>query len=427
MDMEGTFATPMTELVTGKAFPNVVVTGIAATTALAPDAEETWKLLLDGQSGIRTLTDPFVEKFDLPVRIGGHLVEDFDSQLTRIELRRTGYLQRMSTVLGRRVWENAGSPEVDTNRLAVSIGTGLGSSEEMVFSYDDMRERGMKAVSPLGVQKYMPNGAAAAVGLERQAKAGVMTPVSACASGNEGIARAWQQIVLGEADIAICGGVETQIEAVPIAAFAAMRIVMSTNNDNPAGACRPFDRDRDGFVFGEAGALMVIETEEHAKARGANILARIMGASVTSDGFHMVAPDPNGERAAHAMTRAIQLAGITPAEIDHVNAHATGTQVGDLAESKAINKALGSNHPAVYAPKSALGHSVGAVGALESILTVLALREQVIPPTLNLENLDPEIDLDVVAGKPRPGNYRFAINNSFGFGGHNVAITFGRY
>lgn len=425
--MEGTFATPMTELVTGKAFPNVVVTGIAATTALAPDAEETWKLLLDGQSGIRTLTDPFVEQFDLPVRIGGHLVEDFDSQLTRVELRRTGYLQRMSTVLGRRVWENAGSPEVDTNRLAVSIGTGLGSSEEMVFSYDDMRERGMKAVSPLGVQKYMPNGAAAAVGLERQAKAGVMTPVSACASGNEGIARAWQQIVLGEADIAICGGVETQIEAVPIAAFAAMRIVMSTKNDDPAGACRPFDRDRDGFVFGEAGALMVIETEEHAKARGANILARIMGASVTSDGFHMVAPDPNGERAAHAMTRAIQLAGITPAEIDHINAHATGTQVGDLAESKAINKALGSNHPAVYAPKSALGHSVGAVGALESILTVLALREQVIPPTLNLENLDPEIDLDVVAGKPRPGNYRFAINNSFGFGGHNVAITFGRY
>ncbi|HUE35147.1 MAG TPA: 3-oxoacyl-ACP synthase KasB [Mycobacterium sp.] len=417
----------MTELVTGKAFPNVVVTGIAMTTALAPDVETTWKLLLDSQSGIRTLDDPFVAEFNLPVRIGGHLVEEFDSQMTRIELRRTGYLQRMSTILGRRVWENAGSPEVDTNRLAVSIGTGLGSSEEMVFSYDDMRARGMKAVSPLGVQKYMPNGAAAAVGLERHAKAGVMTPVSACASGCEGIARAWQQIVLGEADIAICGGVETRIEAVPIAAFAAMRIVMSTNNDNPAGACRPFDRDRDGFVFGEAGALMVIETEEHAKARGANILARIMGASVTSDGFHMVAPDPNGERAGHAMTRAIQLAGLVPNDIDHVNAHATGTQVGDLAESKAINNALGSNKPAVYAPKSALGHSVGAVGAVESILTVLALRDQLIPPTLNLENLDPEIDLDVVAGKPRPGDYRYAINNSFGFGGHNVAIAFGRY
>jgi beta-ketoacyl ACP synthase len=417
----------MTELVTGKAFPNVVVTGIAMTTALAPDVETTWKLLLDSQSGIRILDDPFVEEFNLPVRIGGHLVEEFDSQMTRIELRRTGYLQRMSTVLGRRVWENAGSPEVDTNRLTVSIGTGLGSSEEMVFSYDDMRARGMKAVSPLGVQKYMPNGAAAAVGLERHAKAGVMTPVSACASGCEGIARAWQQIVLGEADIAICGGVETRIEAVPIAAFAAMRIVMSTNNDNPAGACRPFDRDRDGFVFGEAGALMVIETEEHAKARDANILARIMGASVTSDGFHMVAPDPNGERAGHAMTRAIQLAGLVPEDIDHVNAHATGTQVGDLAESKAINNALGSNKPAVYAPKSALGHSVGAVGAVESILTVLALRDQLIPPTLNLENLDPEIDLDVVAGKPRHGDYRYAVNNSFGFGGHNVAIAFGRY
>ena len=417
----------MTELVTGKAFPNVVVTGIAMTTALATDAENTWKLLLDSQSGIRTLDDAFVEEYDLPVRIGGHLLEEFDAQLTRIELRRTGYLQRMSTILGRRVWENAGSPEVDTDRLMVSIGTGLGSAEELVFGYHDMHVRGYRAISPLTVQKYMPNGAAAAVGLERHAKAGVMTSISACASGAEGIARAWQQIALGEADIAICGGVETKIEAVPIAGFANMRIVLSTNNDDPAGACRPFDKDRDGFVFGEAGALMVIETEEHAKARGANILARIMGASITSDGFHMVAPDPNGERAGHAITRAVQLAGLTPGDIDHINAHATGTQVGDVAEGKAINNALGSHTPAVYAPKSALGHSVGAVGAVESILTVLALRDQVVPPTLNLVNLDPEINLDVVAGKPRPGNYEYAINNSFGFGGHNVAIAFGRY
>jgi beta-ketoacyl ACP synthase len=407
----------------------VVVTGIAMTTALASDAETTWKLLLDGQSGIRTLDDPWVEEFDLPVRIGGHLVEEFDSQLTRIENRRMGYLQKMATVLDRRLWENAGSPEVDTNRLMVSIGTGMGSSEELIFGYDDMRARGMKAVHPLAVQMYMPNGAAAAVGLQRQAKAGVMTQVSACASGSEGIARAWQQIALGEADIAICGGVETRIEAVPIAAFASMRIVMSTTNDDPPGACRPFDKDRNGFVFGEGGALMVIETEEHATARGANILARLMGASVTSDGFHMVAPDPNGERAGHAMTRAIQLAGLTPGDIDHVNAHATGTSVGDLAEGKAINNALGPHggNAAVYAPKSALGHSVGAVGAVESILTVLALRDQVVPPTLNLVNLDPEIDLDVVAGKPRPGDYRYAINNSFGFGGHNVALVFGRY
>jgi beta-ketoacyl ACP synthase len=417
----------MTELVTGKSLPNVVVTGVAMTTAVAPDAENTWKLLLDGQSGIRTLDDPFIEEFDLPVRIGGHLVEDFDSHLTRIELRRLSYLQKMSTVLGRRVWENAGSPEVDTNRLMVCIGTGMGSTEELIWGYDALRERGTKAFNPLGVQKYMPNGAAAAVGLERHAKAGVCAPVSACASGAEGIAQAWRHIVFGEADMAICGGVETKIEAVPIAAFAAMRIVLSTTNDDPAGACRPFDRDRNGFVFGEAGALMVIETEEHAKARGANILARVMGASITSDGFHMVAPDPDGERAGHAISRAIQLAGLTPSDVDHVNAHATGTQVGDVAEGKAINNALGTNKPAVYAPKSALGHSVGAVGAVESILTVLALRDQVVPPTLNLENLDPEIDLDVVAGKPRPGNYQYAVNNSFGFGGHNVAIAFGRY
>ena len=417
----------MTELVTGKALPNVVVTGIAMTTALATDAENTWKLLLDNQSGIRTLDDSFIEHYDLPVRIGGHLLEDFDQVLTRAERHRMGWLPRMATILGRRVWDNAGSPEVDPNRLLVSVGTGLGSAEELVFGYQDMHVRGYKAISPLTVQKYMPNGAAAAVGLERHAKAGVMTPISACASGAEGIARAWQQIALGEADIAICGGVETKIEAVPIAGFSNMRIVMSTNNDDPAGACRPFDKDRDGFVFGEAGALMVIETEEHAKARGANILARIMGASITSDGFHMVAPDPNGERAGHAISRAIQLAGLVPSDIDHVNAHATGTQVGDVAEGKAINNALGSNRPAVYAPKSALGHSVGAVGAVESILTVLALRDQVIPPTLNLVNLDPEIDLDVVAGKPRPGDYQYAVNNSFGFGGHNVAIAFGRY
>jgi beta-ketoacyl ACP synthase len=419
--------TSSSQLATGKGFPNVVVTGIAMTTAVASDAETTWKSLLDGQSGIRKLEDPFVEEFDLPVRIGGHLLEEFDSQLNRIENRRMGYLQKMATVLSRRLWENAGAPEVDTNRLMVSIGTGLGSSEQLIFAYDGMRARGMKAVSPLAVQMYMPNGASAAVGLERHAKAGVITPVSACASGSEGIARAWQQIVLGEADIAICGGVETKIEAVPIAGFAQMRIVMSTNNDDPAGACRPFDKDRDGFVFGEAGALMVVETEEHAKARGANILARLMGASITSDGFHMVAPDPNGERAGYAMTRAIQLADLTPADIDHVNAHATGTSVGDLAEGKAINNALRGHKPAVYAPKSALGHSVGAVGAVESILTVLALRDQVVPPTLNLVNLDPEIDLDVVAGQPRPGDYKYAVNNSFGFGGHNVALAFGRY
>jgi beta-ketoacyl ACP synthase len=412
---------------TGSGLPDVVVTAMAMTTSVATSAEGTWAALLDGQSGIRELDDPFVTEYDLPVRIGGHLLEEFDGELTKVENRRMSYPQKMATVLGRRLWEQAGSPEIDTSRLLVSIGTGLGGAEALVFAYDGMREQGLRAVSPLSVQMYMPNGPSAVVGLDRGAKAGVVTPVSACASGSEGIAQAWRNIVLGEADIAICGGVEQRIEAVPIAGFAQMRIVMSTNNDDPAGACRPFDRDRDGFVFGEGGALMVIETEEHAKARGATILARLMGASITSDGFHMVAPDPDGERAGYAMTRAIQLAGLEPTDIDHVNAHATGTSVGDVAEGRAINKAMGGHRPAVYAPKSALGHSVGAVGAVESILTVQALRTGVIPPTLNLKNLDPEIDLDVVAGGPRPGNYEYAINNSFGFGGHNVALAFGKY
>jgi beta-ketoacyl ACP synthase len=416
----------MAGLSTGDGFPDVVVTGIALTTSVATDAEGTWRALLDGRSGIRTLEDSFVEEFEMPVRIGGHLLEDFDGQLTRVELRRLGYLQKMSTVLGRRVWENAGSPDVDTTRLAVSIGTGLGAGEALIFGYEEMRGRGMRAVSPLTVQIYMPNGPAAVVGLERHAKAGVITPVSSCASGSEGIAQAWRQIVLGEADVAICGGVEQRIEAVPIAAYAQMGTVLSTNNDDPAGACRPFDKERDGLVFGEAGALMVIETEEHAKARGAAILARLMGAGITSDGYDVVAPDPNGERAGYAMTRAIQLAGLTPGDIDHVNAHATGTAVGDLAEARAINQAVG-NAPVVYAPKSALGHSLGASGAAESILTVLALRDGVVPPTLNLKNLDPEIDLDVVAGGPRAGNYEYAICNSFGFGGQNVSLSFGKY
>ncbi len=417
----------MAALTTGSGLPNVVVTGLSMTTALATDAESTWKKLLDGQSGIRTLEDPFVEEYDLPVRIGGHLLEDFEAELNKVERRRMSYLQKMATVVGRRAWENAGSPDVDTRRLMVSIGTGMGSVEEVLFAYDAMRSRGLRAVSPLVVQMFMPNGPAAVVGLELKAKAGVCTPIAACASGSEAIANAWRNIVYGEADMAICGGVETKIEAVPIAGFAQMRIVLSTTNDDPAGACRPFDRDRNGFVFGEGGALMVIETEEHAKARGANILARVMGASVTSDGYHMVAPDPNGEQAGHAITRAVQLAGLQPSDIDHVNAHATGTSVGDVAEGKAINNAMGSHRPAVYAPKSALGHSVGAVGAVESILTVLALRDGVIPPTLNLHNLDPEIDLDVVSGEPRQGDYRYAVNNSFGFGGHNVSIVFGKY
>lgn len=416
----------MAPLRTGDGFPDVVVTAVASTTPVASDAEDTWKLLLEGRSGIRELDKPFVAEFDSPVRIGGQLVETFDEQLDRVERRRTSYMQKMSTVLSRRLWSTAGSPEVDTRRLVVSIGLALGSTEEIPIQHDAWREKGLRAVSPLTVQMHMPNGPAAAVGLDRQAKAGIISPLMADASGAAAIAEAWRHIVVGEADIAICGAVETHIEAVPIAAFMQLGM-LSTNNDDPPGACRPFDKDRDGMVFGEGGALMIIETEQHAKARGARILARLMGAAITSDAFDIVKPDPNGERAGDAITRAIHLAGLTPADIDHINAHATGTDFGDLAEARAIRNALGDHMPVVYAPKAALGHSMGAAGAVEAVLTVQALRDGVVPPTLNLKDLDPEIDLDVVADQPRRDHYRFAISESFGLGGHNVALAFGAY
>jgi beta-ketoacyl ACP synthase len=414
----------MAALRTGDGFPDVVVTAVASTTSLTPDVEDTWKQLLDGRSGIRTLNKGFVEEFGSPVHIGGELQEDLDERLSRVELRRLSYMQKMSMVLARRLWENAGTPDIDTRRLSISGGLALASTEALVFLYDDFLVRGTRAATPISVQMHMPNAAAAAVGLDREAKAGIITPLMGDASGAAAVAQAWQHIVLGEADIAICGGVETRIEAVPVAAFARLGM-MSTNNDDPAGACRPFDRDRDGMVFGEGGAVMLVETEQHARARGAKILARLMGASMTSDSYDVVKPEPGGERAGDAIARAIELAGLQPTDIDLVNAHATGTTFGDLAEANAIHHALGGHTPAVYAPKAALGHSLGAAGALEAVLTVQALRDGIVPPTLNLKDLDPEIDLDVVAGSPRRGDYRYAVSNSFAFGGHNVALVFG--
>lgn len=407
-------------------FTDVVVTAIASTTCLAPDAEDTWALLLEGRSGIRSLGKPFAEEFDFPVRIAGELTESFDDDVSRIERRRLSYMGQMSVVLGRRLWESAGSPDIDTRRLMVSIGLALGTTEEMILQYDTWKEKGLRAVPPTAIQKYMPNSPAAAVGLQRQAKAGVSSPVMADASGAAAIGHAWRRLIFGDAEAAICGGVENCIEAVPIAAFTQLGM-MSTFNDDPAAACRPFDRDRDGMVFSEAGALMLIETEQHAKARGAPILARLMGCGITSDCYDPIRPDPTGERAGDAIARAVELAGLTPADIDHVNAHATGTGCGDAAEARAIHRALGDDVPAVYAPKAALGHSLGSAGAVEAVLTVQALRDGVIPPTLNLKNRDPEIDLDVVIDQPRRGNYQYAITNSFGFGGNNVALAFGAY
>ncbi|MFF0492704.1 KasA/KasB family beta-ketoacyl-ACP synthase [Nocardia sp. NPDC004068] len=406
-------------------YPDVVVTSLAATTSIAGDVDSTWKGLLNGESGIDVLEDAFVEQFELPVRIGGHLKVKPDTNLTREETRRLSYVEQMALVLGREVWRNAGNPEVDTERLGVSIGTGLGGAEIYIDATNKMQNGGYKHVPPLAVPMIMPNGSAAVVGLELGAKAGIATPVSACSSGSEAIANAWKMIVMGDADMVVTGGVEGSIQALPIAAFSMMR-AMSTRNDDPKRASRPFDLDRDGFVFGEAGAMMVIETEEHARARGATIHARLLGAGVTSDGFHLVAPDPEGKGAARAITRAIETAGIAKTDVAHVNAHATATPIGDTSEALAIAGAIGS-HASVYAPKSALGHSIGAVGALESVLTVLSIRDAIVPPTLNLDNQDPTVELDIVKGQARPGRIDYAVNNSFGFGGHNVSLTFGRY
>jgi beta-ketoacyl ACP synthase len=407
--------------------PDVVITGVALTSALSTDAEETWTALLDGRSGIRKLTDPFVEELDLPARIGGQLHEDFDGELSRVELRRLSYLQKMALVLSRRVWLNAGSPDMDPTRLAVSVGTGFGNGEEVILAYVAMRERGLKAVSPLAVQMFMPNGPAAAIGLDLAARGGVSAPMLGDASGAAAIAQAWQQIVFGDADVVICGGVEFPIQGVPVAAYSQIDGIMSTDNDDPVGACRPFDKNRNGMVFGEGGALLVMETEAHAKARGAKILARVLGGSITSDGYDIMASDPDAEQETHAVTRALELAGLAPSDVDHVNAHAAGTRDGDLVEAAALEKAFGSHRPAVYAPKAALGNTFGSAGAVEAVLTVQALRDGVVPPTLNLTELDERIDLDVVTGEARKADYRYALSDTFAFGGHNVVLAFGKY
>ncbi len=414
----------MTGPVNTAALHPVVVTGMAVTTSVGTDLEQTWQGLLDGRSGIATLTDDWVTELELPVTFGGRLLADPAERLKKVEARRLDYVQQLAVTLGRDAWAQAGAPEVEKERIGVSIGTGLGGMDTLFATVDALEAGGPRKVSPIAVPMVMPNGPAAAVGLEVGARAGVHAPTSACASGSEAVAQGWRMIAMDEADVMVVGGVENKISALPIASFSMMR-AMSTRNDDPQAASRPFDTGRDGFVMGEASAVLVLEREDHAKARGATIYARVLGAGTTSDGFHIVAPDPEGRGAARSITKALRYGGIDPADVGHVNAHATATGVGDLAESLAINSSIG-DHASVYAPKGALGHSIGAAGALESVLTVMSIHQEVVPPTLNLEEQDPEIDLDVVAGAPRTGRIDVAVNNSFGFGGHNVSIAFGR-
>lgn len=407
-------------------YRSVVVTAAEASTSLGTSLDETWEALLAGRSGVRPLGEDRVIP-ELACHIGGVLNEDPADNLKRVEARRLDFAEQLALVVSRRLWEQAGSPDVDLERLGVVIGTGAGGAASTVATDTVLREKGPRKVSPHAVAMMMANGPAAIVGVDFKAKAGVHSPISACASGNEAIADAWRMIAMDDADIVICGGVEGRIGNVAIASFTQLR-AMSTSNDKPEEASRPFAKDRNGFVFGEAGAMLLLESEEHAKARGATILARVLGAGLTSDGYHIVAPEPHGEGAARAITKSLRSAGLNPTDVDHINAHATSTSVGDLAESRAILSSLG-DHVSVYAPKSALGHSIGAVGALEAAITIKTLQNQIVPATLNLsnDNLDPEIGIDVVYGKPRKQNINIAINDSFGFGGHNVAVVFGKY
>jgi len=403
--------------------PDVVVTGIGATTPLAGTAPETWQAMLEGRIGVTALTEPWAEKYDLPVRIYAPLAVEPTDVLPRVEARRLDRCQQVALVAAREAWADAGAPEMDPERLGVIVGTGIGGALTLLGQDDILESEGIRKVAVMTVPMLMPNGPAAAVGLWAKARGGVHAPVSACASGAEGIAWAYKMIKDGEIDVAIAGGAEACIHPLPIAGFAQMR-AMSTRNHDPRGASRPFDVERDGFVLGEGAGIMVLEREDHARARGAKIYGRLAGIGMSNDAYHITAPEPEGEGSARAIAKALQSAELTKADIGHVNAHATSTQVGDLAESNTILRSVG-DHPVVTATKSMTGHMLGAAGAVEGIATLLAIKEGVVPGTRNLNKLDPEILVDVAADNRRV-ELTAALNDSFGFGGHNVALVFDR-
>lgn len=404
----------------------VVVTGLGATTPLGGDVDSTWKALLAGQSGVRLLTEDWREL--LPVHFAARVATEPADQMERVEMRRLDRSEQFALVASREAWKDAGSPDdIDKERLGVVIASGIGGVITLLDQFDNLKEKGARGVSPHTVPMLMPNGPAANVGLELQAKAGVHTPVSACASGAEAIGYAFEMIKNNRADIIVTGGVEAAIHQLPMAGFAAMK-ALSTRNDAPARASRPYDVDRDGFVLGEGGGVLVIEEYEHAKARGAKIYCEIGGQGLTSDGYHIAAPDPDGNGVQRAIKFALANSGLSTKDIVHLNAHATSTPAGDVAEANALRKALGADadHVAVSATKSMTGHLLGGAGAIESVFIVKALQERLAPPTINIENLDPAVTVDVVRDTPRqlPAGDIAALNDSFGFGGHNVVLAF---
>jgi 3-oxoacyl-[acyl-carrier-protein] synthase II len=404
----------------------VVVTGVGATTPLGGNSPSSWENLLAGRSGISTLEQDWVQLHELPVTFAGQAKVAASEILTPQEAKRLDPSSQFALIAAREAWNDAGSPAVDPERLAVDYATGIGGVWTLLDAYDTLKERGPRRVLPMTVPMLMPNGPAAAIGMDISARAGVRTAVSACASGTEAIANALNRIRSGEVDVVLAGGSEAAIHPLPIAAFAAMQ-ALSKRNDNPAAASRPYDLNRDGFVMGEGAGALVLESEEHAKARGAKIYAEVVGGSVTSDAYHITAPDPEGTAAARAVLGALKQADSSITDVLHINAHATSTPVGDIAEYHALKRVFGDHlsNIAVSATKAATGHLLGGAGAIEAIFTVLALHERTAPPTINLDDQDPQIDLDVVvAPRALAGSNILAISNSFGFGGHNAVIAF---
>jgi 3-oxoacyl-[acyl-carrier-protein] synthase II len=403
----------------------VVVTGLGATTPLGGDVATTWTALLAGKSGVRLLTEDWREL--LPVHFAARVAIEPADQMERVEMRRLDRSEQFALIASREAWKDAGSPDLDKERLGVVIASGIGGVITLLDQFDNLKEKGARGVSPHTVPMLMPNGPAANVGLELQAKAGVHTPVSACASGAEAIGYALEMIRSNRADVIVSGGVEAAIHQLPMAGFAAMK-ALSTRNDSPERASRPYDADRDGFVLGEGGGILVLEEYEHAKARGAKMYCELVGQGLSSDGYHIAAPDPDGSGVQRAIKFALADAKLSTKDIVHLNAHATSTPAGDVAEANALRLALGKDaeHVAVSATKSMTGHLLGGAGAIESVFIVKALQERLAPPTINIENLDSAVTIDVVRDTPRPlpAGQIAALNDSFGFGGHNVVLAF---
>ncbi|MEL4318230.1 beta-ketoacyl-[acyl-carrier-protein] synthase family protein [Leifsonia sp. YIM 134122] len=404
----------------------IVVTGIGATSPLGGNATDSWSNLLAGMSGASALLQPWVEELALPVTFAAQSAVKTADVLERHETKRLDPSSQFALIAGREAWADAGSPEVEPERLMVDWSTGIGGVWTLLDAWDTLRERGPRRVLPMTVPMLMPNGPGAAIGMDLHARAGIHTVVSACASSTEALVNAYNHLQAGLADVVIAGGSEAAIHPLPIAAFASMQ-ALSKRNDDPTTASRPYDVTRDGFVLGEGAAALVVETEEHAKARGARIYAELVGGSVTSDAYHITAPDPEGSAAARAMLASISGADASIGDVSHINAHATSTPVGDIAEYNALRRVFGDalDGIPVSATKASTGHLLGGAGAIEAIFTVKALAERVAPPTINLTEQDPDIPLDVVTAPRDLGTGDLlAISNSFGFGGHNAVVAF---